>query len=273
MCLARRRDALAALGAEGFVNPGAGEGASAYLNAFLALGTTEGDSWTPCGGAVLLLDRPVVWLVTAREAIAAAGGRNLSTWVNNSGTADGAPAGPGLLDITDSQRQSGFDWIHHPTGLSATLFPLDARFGLKAFAETQCSRVRTLQPLQPTASVGCPYGVDTGTPHPMPAVCDGVISSVNQHSGIVLSTSPMLPNNVGAPLLLASPYGGDVSVAGILLGNALLTETDPRALPVRLGRAICIDAALELVRGADAEAQRNRVLPAPPTDTSNQENA
>ena len=41
----------------------------------------------------------------------------------------------------------------------------------------------------------------------------------------------------------------------------MIHESDPRTLPVRLSRSICVDAALELIRGEDAQAQRARVSP------------
>lgn len=231
-----------------------------WLNAFLPLGFKQGDNWNPVGSGVLIVDRPLVWLVTASEALTSLGEQDLTTWVPSE-------KGAGLLNISDSQRRSGIGWIHHPAGLSATLFPLDPSFQIKAFAETQCTKVRDLQPLQPTASMGCLYGADIApTPSPSPAVCDGVVSSVNQHSGDIYSTAPLLPRNVGAPLLLASPYGGAVTLAGILLGNAMITEADPRILPVRLSKSICVDAAMELIRSEAANAQRQRVTqPQPET--------
>ncbi|HEX5052280.1 MAG TPA: hypothetical protein VFZ65_10940 [Planctomycetota bacterium] len=222
-----------------------------WLRAFLPLGGMEGDSWRPIGGGFLLLERPVAWLVTARSVLDGLEGRHLVTWV-------ASQKGAGLLDVTDSQRQLGIDWIHHPTGLSATLFPIHESFSIKAFTETQCTRLRDLQPLQPSASVGCPYGADINAPHLSPAVHDGVISFVDARSGFLYSTAPLLPRNAGAPLLLASPYGGAVTLAGILLGNTMLGETDPRVLPVRLSRAICVDAVLELIRGEAAADQRHR---------------
>ena len=39
----------------------------------------------------------------------------------------------------------------------------------------------------------------------------------------------------------------------------MLTENDPRVMPVRLSHAVCIDAALELIRGKEASAQRRRI--------------
>ncbi len=240
-------------------------GATDWLHVYLPLGCKNGDNWTPVGGAFLLLDQPMLWLVTATSAITAAGGAPVSTWVR---TADGVV----LLDVTDSQRRSGLDWIHHPAGLSASLFPADPKFKLKAFTETQCTRVRNLRPLQPAAAIGQLYGADFDpSPARSPAVLDGIVSAVDERSGAVLATAPLLPRNAGAPLLLASPYGGDVTLAGVLLDNSIVHEADPRTLPVRLSRSICVDAALELIRGDDAKTQRARVTAS--TESANTPNA
>ncbi|MFN3241494.1 MAG: hypothetical protein ACE37K_08270 [Planctomycetota bacterium] len=224
-----------------------------WLQAFLPLGTVRSDSWEPRGGGVLILDRPVVWLVTGRQVVDPVGDEELATWIPNE-------RGVGLLNLTRNQRQTGMPWVHHPVGLSAAMLPLDPSFRIKAFAETQCTRVRDLQPMQPAASVGRLYGPDIAPDQAAPpAVLDGIISAADAKSGSIFTTAPMLPRNLGAPLVLASPYGGPVTLAGILLGNTMVNEPDPRMLPVRLGRAICVDAAWELVRGAEASEQRRRV--------------
>lgn len=236
------------------------QSSSDWLNAFLALGTVRNDAWDPRGGGVLILDRPIVWLVTAREIVEKLGEEELATWIPNE-------QGGGLLNLTQAQRQAGVGWVHHPVGLSATMLPLDPSFRIKAFAETQCTRVRELQPLQPAASLGRLYGPDIDPQETTtPAVLDGIISSANAKTGTIFTTAPMLPRNAGAPLLLASPYGGQVTLAGILLGNTMINEPDPRVLPVRLGRAICVDAALELIRGKDATEQRRRIAEAGKAD-------
>lgn len=226
---------------------------SDWQSAFLPIGVTVGNSWEPLGGGVLLLDSPLVWLVTAREVVANAGDQHITTWVPHQER-------PMLLDLTDSQHRSQVAWVHHPAGISASLFPLDPAFTVRAFAESQCTRVRNIQPLQPAASIGRMYGPDAPQgPDAVPAVCDGSISSVDPQSGRIYSTAPLLPNNIGSPLLLASPYGGQVSLAGIQLRSVLLPENDPRMMPVRLSHALCVDAALELVRGEAAQEQRSRL--------------
>lgn len=221
-----------------------------WLRAFLPLGVLRDDRWQPVGGAVLLLDKPIAWLVTASTALHRGEGEAVATWVTTT-------AGPRLFDFTGFHRQHGLDWIHHPAGISATPFPIDDSFVVKAFGEAHCTRVRDLQPLLPCATVGCMFGVEAITnAHLSPAVHDGAIAFVDARSGHVFATAPMFPRNAGAPLLLASPYGGAVTLAGILLDQTSLHEADPRAVPLRLARAICVDAALELIRGKDANALR-----------------
>lgn len=223
-----------------------------WLRAFLPLGSMRDGRWQSHGACVLLLDRPVAWLVTATAALRSIGDEHATVWVPSRG-------GTGLLDVTASQQQLDIGWIHHPAGISATLFPINDRFTVKAFTDAQCTRLRDLQPLQPCASLGCLYGADAvATPHASPAAHDGVIALVEAQTGFLFATAPLLPRNVGAPLLLASPYGGPVTLAGIVLDNTLLGEPDPRILPVRLSRAICVDAVLELIRGEAAQDQRRR---------------
>jgi len=223
-----------------------------WLNTCLPIGAADGDQWTPAGCGVLLVDGPLVWLVTARANIEREGER-LLTWVPGKD-------GPGLLDLSDSQARSGISWLHHQSGVSATLFPVDQRFAIKAFNETQCTRLRHVQPLQPVATAGFLYGPDLPPPQSSPpALCDGIVSSVDKTTGWIHATAPTIPRNLGAPLLLASPYGGNVTLAGILIGDTLINDEDPRALPLRFSRAICIDAAIELIRSEAANEQRRKV--------------
>ena len=79
-------------------------------------------------------------------------------------------------------------------------------------------------------------------------------------TGRIFSTAPLLPRNAGSPLVLASPYGGAVTLAGILIGNTILSEADPRMLPIRLSEAVCVDAAFELIRSPAANDQRQLVI-------------
>lgn len=232
-----------------------GKPSADWMRAFLPIGQVRDGSWEPRGGAVLLVDQPLVWLVTARSVLEACGEGDVATWVPGKQRS-------GLLNVSESQQRTGTAWVHHPVGLSATMFPLDADFDIKAFAETQSTKVRDVEPLQPTASLGCIYSGLSNQGQPVPAVLEGIVSAVDKQSGLIVSSSPLLPRNVGAPLLLASPHGGAVMLAGILLETAWVGDADPRVPPLRLSQSICIDAAFELVRGKQATEQRRRILDA-----------
>jgi hypothetical protein len=222
-----------------------------WLRAFLPLGTLRGDAWRPLGAAVLLVDMPVVWLVTAASVVDQFAGDPAMAWVPRN-------EGSGLLNLSRVHEQFGLAWIRHPSqDLAATLLPVDSSFDIRAFSAAQCTRLSDLQPMQPIVAVGCLYGGEfANSPSPAPAVLDGIVSRKDPQSQRIFTTAPLLPRNTGAPLLLASPYGGAVTLAGIQVGNVLIGEVDPRVMPVRLGVSIGIDAALELIRSEAAGAQR-----------------
>lgn len=250
------------------MTPGTNRIDTEWMHAFMTLGSVQHDNWELRGAGVLLLDQPVVWLVTASEVIADFDGQDIVTWVKRKQDVS-------LLNISNSQRNSGVQWIHHPAGISATMFPVDASFAIKAFSRMQCTKIRDLQPMQPAVSLGSLMAAGfQRSPGDLPAVCDGMISTVDRNNHLIHATTPLLPRNAGAPLMLASPHGGPITIAAILLGNAVVPEVDPRVLPIRLSRAIAIDAALELIRSDAAIEQRQRLTAAsdvpaaaPPTPT------
>jgi len=235
------------------MSPSKAEEKTEWLHTFMPLGCVHGDSWEPRGAGVLLIESPMVWLVTARQVIEELDGKDLVTWVRRK-------QGPSLLNISNSQRTAGTEWIHNDNGVSATLFPVDPSFNIKAFTSGQCTTLRSLQPLQPVASLGALSGMGINRPpHALPAVHEGVISTVDPSANQIHATAPMLPRNTGAPLMLASPYGGQASIAGILLGNTMLADEDPRVIPVRLSTATAMDSVLDLIRSTAATEQRKRV--------------
>lgn len=226
---------------------------SDWVNAFLPLGCIHNDAWESLGGSILIVDNPFVWLITSQNVIVSANGEDVSTWIP---TGDGTK----LLNLTDAQKSTQVDWLHHPSGLSASVMPLDPSFQVKAFAEAQCTRIRNLQPLQPAATVGGLMRPDLSpTPVPVSAFCDGIISAVNEASGAIYSTAPMLPGSVGGPLLLVSPHTGDVSIAGVLIEDTIVSEANPRIMPIRMSRAICINAVFDLIRSTEALDVRKRL--------------
>lgn len=228
--------------------------ATEWMQAFLPLGTVQDDTWELLAAGVLLVDAPTVWLVTATEPLKALHAQDLVTFVRRK---EGPPT---LLNLSNTQRNAGVDWLHHPCGVSATMFPVDASFAIKAFANAQCTKLRDLNPMQPAFSVGSLIGPGINrAPHDLPAVHEGVISTVDRDSGLVHATAPLLPRNAGAPLMLASPHGAMTSVAGIMLGTTVVQEADPRLIPLRLSNVITIEAALELIRSEAAAAQRKKI--------------
>lgn len=239
---------------------------SEWMQAFLPLGSVKGDAWESRAAGFLLVDQPTVWLITATEGLESFEGDDVVTFVRRKQQA------PSLLNLSNTQRQANTEWLHHPCGISATLFPLDASFLIKAFSNTQCTKLRDLGPMQPAFSIGTIFGPGIQrAPHDLPAVHEGIISTVDRESGLIHATAPLLPRNIGAPLLLASPHSGLVTVAGILLGTTVVPEPDPRLLPVRFSNAITIEAAQELLRSEAAATQRQRVERAGPERESRQE--
>jgi hypothetical protein len=224
-----------------------------WLRAFLPLGAMRGDTFLPHGAGVLIVDRPFVWLVTASAVLEALEGQRCCAFVPRQ-------QGHGLLDLTTSHERLGLGWLRHASaGLAACLLPIEPSFDLRAFAVGQCARLADVLPMQPAVSVGCAYGLDTGDAVRMaPLVFDGIVAGIEAKAQRILTTAPLVPRNLGAPLLLASPYGGPVQLAGILLGERQLAEPDPRALPLRLGVAVSADAAFELIHGPEGKNLRER---------------
>ena len=227
-----------------------------WLQSFVPVGVLTEESWNPAGAGFLFVDMPVVWLVTATavvERVEQSGGR-AGCWIRRS------PEGVTMVDVSTAHQQSGTRWIHGERGISIGLFPTDPNFRIKAFAAQQCSRLAELKPLMPVVSLGGLFSRDSAhLVSPDPMALDGIVSRVDTERGLVFTTAPMLPRNQGAPLFLASPYSGSVTMAGILTDNVLESDVDPRIPPVRIGVATPVDAVLELVARPDAQQQRHAV--------------
>lgn len=232
-----------------------------WLRSFVPLGWARGDAWTPLGGGVLVLDLPFVWLVTAAAVVQKAGERPLLAWL------PGRPR-PQLLDLTQSLQTLGIGWIQHAQeDLAATLLPLDPKFDVRAFGPSQCTRIAEVPFLQPVVTLGALYSPEIPSAgQPALAMLDGLVARADEASRRLYTTATLLPRNQGAPLLLASAHGGPATLAGILTGNVTLPEADPRELPTRLGCAIAIDAALELLTGAAANQLRQRARDGAPPE-------
>lgn len=238
--------------------PGASEASAAavsvseLLSAFVPLGTYSEQAWSPSGAGVLIVDLPVVWLVTAKSLVAAAGEAPLAAFLAHG-------EGGTVLDLQESHAASGLGWILHPDlDLCATLFPLNPAWEVKAFSQQQCAPAGELHPLLPVSSLGCPYGM-LPAGRPEPCVLSGSISLVKEPH--LYSSAPLLPQNRGAPLILGSALGGKIQLAGVLTRTLLVPERDGRIPPVRLSEAVGMEKVWELVRGPEALAQREKVTP------------
>lgn len=222
-----------------------------WLSAFVPLGTYSEQAWEPAGAGVLIVDLPVIWLVTAKSLIKSAGDAALAAFL---------PYGPGgtILDFRESHAESGLSWIEHPElDLCASLFPLSPAWDLKAFPQEHCAPSPDLSPLSAVCSIGCAYGL-IPTERPEPFLFGG--SLVGLQSPHVYSSAPLLALNVGAPLIqVSSLTGGSPRLAGILTRTMATPCSDPRVSPVALSEAVGMEAVWELVRGEQALAQRKYV--------------
>ena len=224
---------------------------SEWLSAFIPLGTYGEQAWTPVGAGVLIVDLPVVWLVTAKSIVHGAGATPLAAFLK-------AGEGSAILDLSESHTASGLSWLEHASlDLAATLFPINPAWEVKAFSQQQCAPAEELRPLLPVCSLGCPYGT-IASPRPAPILLAGALAQVAAPH--LHATAPLLPLNQGAPLILASGVGGAIQLAGILTRTLIVPEPDPRVPPVRLSEAVAMEAVWDLVRGEAALAQRKRAV-------------
>jgi hypothetical protein len=231
-----------------------------WLNAFVQLGRFEDDTWTPVGGGFLFLDADVVWLVTARDVVDTAAGGRLAAWVGRPGT---------IVELSKALHENGLDWVRHEhRNIATCLFPLDASWNVKAFSEAASMRARDMTPLLQTCSLGALYGYDMGGRPPTLAI-EGVLSSVALDQGHLFTSAPLLPANVGAPLLVvtASPgLGGTVLLAGILTQSLPVRPASDPMVPANLvppqlhvSVAHPIGDVIGLIRSEAAAAQRAKV--------------
>lgn len=223
---------------------------SEWSGAFVPLGTYSEEAWSPRGAGVLIVDLPVVWLVTSKSLVRDLGEEALAAFLSHG-------EGGTILDLSESHAKSGLGWIEHgEQDVIASVFPMNPAWGIKAFSQQQCAPVEELRPLLPVCSLGCPYGL-LPVARPEPFLLTGSIGRLRD--SLIYSTAPLLANNVGGPLVLASGLGGPVKLIGVLTASHLAPEADPRVPPVRVSEAVGMNAVWDLVRGEQALAQRKRV--------------
>lgn len=231
--------------------------ADEWRQAFVPLGATRGDVWTPLGAGVLLVDTPVVWLVTARSVLEPAGASPVVAWV------DTLEGGNALVDLTTG-RTGDLAWLRHPErDVAACIFPIGATWKIKAFNEARTLQEADLQPLLPACVVGSPYGIGAPGQRPTALALDGTLAGVDAAARAIITTAPLLPRNGGAPLLVPLPVqaGGGVALAGIATHSVSVAEGVQSTLPpVRLTIAAPIALAFELIRSAAGKAARKAAL-------------
>lgn len=231
--------------------------ADEWRQAFVPLGTARGDVWTPLGAGVLLVDNPVVWLVTARAVLDAAGASPIVGWVE---TVDGGNA---LVDLSTG-RTADLAWLRHPErDLAACVFPIGTTWRIKAFNEARTLQEADLQPLLTTCVVGSPYGIGAPGQRPTALALEGALAGVDLAARTIVTSAPLLPRNGGAPLLVPLPpqAGGGVVLAGIATHSVAVPEAVQSTLaPVRLTIAAPIALAFELIRSAPGKAARKAAM-------------
>lgn len=226
-----------------------------WLRTFVPLGTYSADAWSPAGAGVLVVDLPVVWLVTSKELVRGIQGP-VAAFLEHGPPPGGGEPGATILDLSEGHQKSGMGWIEDPAlDLAVSLFPLSPTWKVKAFAQQQCIPCAELPRLAPVVSAGCPYGT-IGAERPRPFMFEGSVA--NTSGPLIHTTAPLLPQNAGAPLFLPGPEA--FRLAGVLTRTLLIPESDPRVPPVRLAEAIGMEPVWNLVRGEEARALRKRVV-------------
>lgn len=220
---------------------------SEWLKTFVPLGTYSEDAWAPAGAGVLIVDLPVVWLVTSKRMVHSLEGPVAAFLEHGEGAT--------ILDLSEGHAKSGLEWIEHEElDLIVSLFPTSPAWKIKAFAQQQCVPSAELSQLLPVVSAGCPYGT-IEVERPRPFMLEGSIANLDRP--LIHTTAPLLPRNAGAPLFLPGPEA--FRLAGVLSRTLLVPEGDPRVPPIRLAEAIGMEPVWDLVRGERARAQRKAV--------------
>lgn len=219
-----------------------------WLKTFVPLGTYTEDAWSPAGAGVLVVDLPVVWLVTSKRLVRSMSGPVAAFLEHDEGAT--------ILDLSEGHAKSGMDWIEHEElDLIISLFPMSPAWKIKAFTQQQCVPSADLSQLQPLVSAGCPYGT-IEVERPRPFMFEGSIANLSRP--LIHTTAPLLPQNAGAPLFL--PGVEAFKLAGVLSRTLLVPEGDPRVPPVRLAEAVGMEPVWDLVRGEKARALRKVVV-------------
>jgi len=245
-----------------------------WLNAFAPVGSLRDQgAWVAHGAGVFFHKPPVLWLVTANHVVEQAGIESVSVLVTKSGGGNVIVVPIGKIVV-----QQGLGWIRDPhNDLAAAPMPMAAEFGIKALTEQYCIRLCDLLPSMPCFTIGCPYGLHGLDPtRANPLVLDGVIAGVDPERRRVFTSAPTFRGNSGGPLIaVRSPFSTDgrlwgigrptVLFAGIMIESLFVPSEIPGPAnpPLHLGRAVPVDAVIELLDSEPARAVCARVSTLP----------
>lgn len=227
------------------------------LPAVLPLGRTGGGAFQPLGAGVLFIDSPLVWLLTARSVLEATGDAALGAYVSpeREGT---------VVDLTTRRRGTPLDWIVDPAlDVAACLLPIDPTWPIKAFPEARCVTPALVPAEETVWSVCFPWGLPGQAGPPPRVLLPGTLARGEGER--LVTTTPLLPLNAGAPLVMKAPAeaGGGLGVIGLLTRTLVVPEpAGSQAPPVRLAEAVPISAAVALVRAEAGKAQRRLAIEA-----------
>lgn len=223
---------------------------SDWTRASVALGIADDERWTPFGQAILIVQRPLVWLVTLESALPADAEAPVSAWVSpgNQGT---------LFDLSDLHEHTPISWIRG-NGWAATLCPVKPEWGTKAFNQEQSVMEHEQLPLLAPCTSG-QYVYGAGLPLPtgpsQPYLLPGVVSAAGP--GGLFTTLPLQPRNLGAPACVVVTTGKEPEVR--LLG--LIEAAHPQAPPSQTLTVVRpISGAFALLSSEAATAQRELIL-------------
>lgn len=223
-----------------------------WLGALVPLGVSPQENvWRPLGAGVLLIDPPVVWLITAAALLDAAGDTTLAAFVTSQGGGTG-------LDLTTGRRGTPLDWLRHERlDLAACLFPINPAWGIKAFPEARCLAAEQVTAGLPLQVAAYAYGTSELGPRPAPLLLPGQVARRDASS--FLTTAPLLPHNLGAPLVTPFP-GGGVALVGIQVRRVAVPDLTGPLPALHLSQALPISEGLALIRSEAGRAQRRLAL-------------
>lgn len=220
-----------------------------WLGAIVPLGLARETTWRPVGAGVLLIDPPLVWLAAPRSLLEQLPpDRNLAAFVSEQ-------QGGIVLDLITGRRGTPIDWIRHETlDLAVCLFPVNPAWGIKAFPESRCVEPERLMAGLPVLTVASAYGSELGL-RPAPLVLPGMLA--RRDATTLVTTLPLLPQNVGAPVLVpvSGSDGGGVALVGILV-RPIQVPPHPLGSHLTLTQGIPVTEALGLIRSEAGRAQR-----------------